>query len=100
MRNKSETGVGNKVETRQFGSTEQIKVNVRIIAASNTSLEKEVANGTFRKDLFYRLNVVTIEIPPLRNRREDIPMLSYYFLSTAQDTASISTAYLQMLLIN
>lgn len=65
----------------RVGGTEQLKTDVRIIAASNTFLEKEVAAGRFRKDLFYRLNVVTIEIPPLRKRREDIPILAYHFLN-------------------
>ncbi|MFZ5997206.1 MAG: sigma-54-dependent transcriptional regulator [Nitrospirota bacterium] len=64
----------------RVGGTEPIKVDVRIIATSNVPLEKEVAAGRFRQDLFYRLNVVTVEIPPLRKRKEDIPSLAYYFL--------------------
>lgn len=64
----------------RVGGTEPIKVDVRIIATSNVPLEKEVAAGRFRRDLFYRLNVVTVEIPPLRKRKEDIPSLAYYFL--------------------
>ena len=62
------------------GDGGQIPLDVRIIAASNTNLEKEVRNGNFRGDLFYRLNVVFIRIPPLRERREDIALLAHYFL--------------------
>ncbi len=65
----------------RVGGTGQTRVDVRIIAASNTPLQKEVESGTFRKDLFYRLNVVALEIPPLRRRKEDIPILSYHFLN-------------------
>jgi Nif-specific regulatory protein len=64
----------------RVGSSESVQVNVRIIAATNHSLEKEVAAGQFRTDLFYRLNVLPITIPPLRERREDIPLLASYFL--------------------
>jgi DNA-binding NtrC family response regulator len=63
------------------GATSPEKVNVRIIAATNKELEKEVARGTFRQDLFYRLNVIPIRIPPLRERREDIPLLMDHYLS-------------------
>ncbi len=65
----------------RVGGAEPIRVDVRVIVASNALLEKEVEAGKFRRDLFYRLNVVTIEIPPLRKRREDIPSLAYHFLS-------------------
>jgi DNA-binding NtrC family response regulator len=67
----------------RIGSNETIKTNVRIIAASNMSLHDEVKNGRFRKDLFHRLNVFSIHIPALRERKEDIPLLSEYFLSRA-----------------
>lgn len=68
-------------EFEPIGSSATIRVNVRIIAATNRNLFREVAEGRFRADLFYRLNVFPIEIPPLRERREDIAVLSQYFIS-------------------
>jgi len=67
-------------EVRPVGSNEKIKVDVRIMAATNRDLETAYKKGTFRKDLFFRLNVVTISLPPLRERRSDIPMLANWFL--------------------
>lgn len=67
-------------EFERLGSTHTRKVNVRIIAATNRDLEKMVSNREFRSDLFYRLNVFPIRIPPLRDRREDIPLLVSYFV--------------------
>lgn len=64
----------------RIGGTERVRVDVRIISATNRSLEEMVANGTFREDLYYRLNVISIEIPPLRNRREDILLLSELYI--------------------
>jgi transcriptional regulator with PAS, ATPase and Fis domain len=64
----------------KVGGREQCRVDVRVIAATSTPLAKEVEAGRFRSDLFYRLNVVTIDIPPLRHRREDIPLLAHHFL--------------------
>jgi two-component system, NtrC family, response regulator AtoC len=67
-------------EVRPVGSNEKIKVDVRIMAATNRDLETAYKKGTFRKDLFFRLNVVTISLPPLRERRSDIPILANWFL--------------------
>ncbi len=68
-------------EFERLGNPRTIKVNVRIIAASNRDLEEEIRAGRFRQDLFYRLNVFPITIPPLRQRKEDIPLLVNYFLA-------------------
>jgi two-component system response regulator PilR (NtrC family) len=65
---------------RRVGGTEEILVNVRIIAASNQDLKKNIEKGKFREDLFYRLNVISFEMPPLRSRKEDIPLLVSHFL--------------------
>ncbi len=67
-------------EIRHVGDTQPIRLDLRIIAATNRDLAKAVEEGKFRKDLFYRLNIVTIHIPPLRERREDIPPLANFFL--------------------
>lgn len=65
----------------KIGSEKSINVDVRIIAATNKNLSDEVKNGSFREDLFYRLNVVNIEIPPLRERKDDIPSLAEFFMA-------------------
>jgi len=67
-------------EFTRVGGNELIKVDVRVITATNKDLRKAVERGEFREDLYYRLNVVTIEVPPLRERREDIPLLAQHFL--------------------
>ncbi len=71
------------IQEKEFlplGSVEPIKVNVRIIAATNTDLKQLVEKGDFREDLFYRINVITLVLPPLRERKEDIPLLVSHFL--------------------
>jgi len=67
-------------EFKPIGSECSIKINVRVIVATNRDLQREVAEGKFREDLFYRVNVIPIYLPPLRDRREDIPLLADYFL--------------------
>jgi transcriptional regulator with GAF, ATPase, and Fis domain len=68
-------------EFERVGSSETIKVNVRVIAATNRDLKEVVRNGSFRDDLFYRLNVFPLDVPPLRERSGDIPLLVNFFLS-------------------
>jgi DNA-binding NtrC family response regulator len=68
-------------EIERIGGKDTIKIDVRIIAATNKNLEKEVAEARFRLDLYYRLNVFPIELPPLRERKEDIPALAYHFMN-------------------
>ena len=67
-------------KVRPVGGTAEVEVDVRVVAATNRDVESEVEAGTFREDLFYRLNVIRIEAPPLRDRPEDIPVLAEYFL--------------------
>lgn len=67
-------------EVRPVGSAKSNPVNIRVLAATNRDLEKEVGAGNFREDLFYRLNVVTVQAPPLRKRKEDIALLARYFI--------------------
>lgn len=67
-------------EVEKVGSSKKIKLDVRVISATNVNLEEEVEQGRFRKDLYYRLNVIPIPLPPLRERREDIALLSRHFL--------------------
>ena len=69
-------------EFERLGSTKTIRVDVRLIAATHRDLSRMISNNQFREDLFYRLNVCPIEIPPLRERREDIPLLVHYFISS------------------
>jgi len=76
-------------EIRPVGSNQRVKVDVRVIAASNRDLESEYQKGTFRKDLYFRLNVVTVHLPALRERRSDIPMLVHWFLDRFAPGSSI-----------
>jgi two-component system response regulator PilR (NtrC family) len=72
------------IQERTFmrvGGTTELKVDLRVIAASNKDLMTEVSRGTFREDLFYRLNVIPVQLPPLRDRKEDIPLLVDHFLA-------------------
>jgi len=70
---------------QRVGGNEELACNIRLIAATNKDLEAEVENGNFRKDLFFRLNVITLKLPPLRERREDIPLLARFFLKKYSD---------------
>ena len=90
-------------EVERLGGTRSMKVNVRILAATNLDLRRAVKERVFREDLFYRLNVVPIEMPPLRDRREDIPFLVDHFIRKynrefAKDVRAISPEALPMLL--
>ncbi|MFW6113041.1 MAG: sigma-54-dependent transcriptional regulator [Thermodesulfobacteriota bacterium] len=64
----------------RVGGSRPIQVDVRVVAATNKNLEEEISRGTFREDLYHRINVIPLQVPPLRERREDIPLLSQYFL--------------------
>jgi len=75
-------------EIRRVGDTESKSVDVRVIAAANRNLEEEVKAGRFREDLFYRLNVIPIFVPPLRERKEDIPLLINHFVQKYQNKSS------------
>ncbi len=77
-------------EVTPIGSSAAIKFDVRIIAATNKNLEKELAENRFRKDLFYRLNVIEINLPPLRERREDIPLLVKHFIARIAREQNVS----------
>ena len=78
----------------RVGGTRTLTVDVRVIAASNKDLEREIEKGTFREDLYYRLNVIPIEVPPLRNRSEDIPFLVEHFIHKSNKTIILATHYL------
>ena len=77
-------------EIRPVGAAYSRKIDVRIIAATSRLIEKMVTNGTFREDLFYRLNVLRIEVPPLRDRTEDIPLLVYHFIKQLNATLELN----------
>jgi two-component system response regulator HydG len=90
-------------EVIPVGATKPVPVDVRIIAATNRDLEEEISRGTFRSDLYYRLNVIQLHLPPLRERREDVPLLATYFLDKlaaargAEDAMALADATLEVL---
>lgn len=96
------------LETSEFikvGDTRQIRVNIRIIAATNRNIKQEISQGKFREDLYYRLNLVTINLPPLRDRQEDIPQLADFFLKKLtrdayQHVKGMTPAYIEKLKSN
>jgi two-component system response regulator HydG len=77
-------------EIRPVGSTKRLPINVRILAATNRDLEEAVAEGTFRRDLYFRLNVLTLKIRPLRERKQDIPLLVDHFLDRLARTSGVT----------
>ncbi len=79
-------------EFERVGDSHTIKVDVRVIAATNNDLGRMVADGLFREDLFYRLNVIPVELPPLRDRKEDIPLLVQHFLERFRGAADADSA--------
>jgi two-component system response regulator HydG len=91
-------------EALPVGATEPIPVDVRVIAATNRDLDEEIRRGSFRSDLYYRLNVITLHLPPLRDRREDIPLLADAFLTRiaqqrGEAVKRLSPAALEILLV-
>ena len=87
----------------RVGGSEELRVDVRVIAATHVDLHQAVQDGKFRDDLYYRLNVIEIHLPPLRERREDIPLLARHFLErltheVGKDIAGISESALKILL--
>lgn len=85
---------------RRLGGTTDIKVDVRLIAATNKNLNEEIKSGRFREDLFYRLNVIPVHLPPLRERREDIPLLIEYFFKKYSKTPKKVSPEAMKVLIN
>jgi len=88
---------------RRIGSEDNIKVDVRIIAVTNKNLAQKVQDGSFREDLYWRLNVIPIHLPPLRQRKEDIPLLARHFIEKysrafGKEVKDISTYALELLM--
>ncbi|MBW1820518.1 MAG: sigma-54-dependent Fis family transcriptional regulator [Deltaproteobacteria bacterium] len=91
------------IQEREFyrvGGTRTIKVDVRFIASTNQNLEQMVKEGSFREDLFYRLNVFSLHLPPLRERKEDVPLIVDHFLEKSSKPVEISSTALQILITN
>ena len=92
-------------EFERVGDNQTIKVDVRVIAATNADLGRMVADGSFREDLYYRLNVIPVTLPPLRDRREDIPLLVQHFLQkfcneVGRPVMTVSQAAMRSLMTN
>jgi DNA-binding NtrC family response regulator len=90
---------------QRVGGTDEVQTDARVVASTNRNLEEEVARGRFRKDLYYRLNVIKIEVPPLRERPEDISLLAYHFLrkyagAFAKEVTGFAEPALEALLAN
>ena len=79
-------------EFERVGGSVSVKVDTRVVAATNKNLSQEVREGRFREDLFYRLNVISVYLPPLRDRKEDIPLLVEHFLHKHRYTSSSAPA--------
>lgn len=88
LQSKIVQGIHDK-EIHPLGSTRKVPINVRILASTNRDLEAAVAEGRFRRDLYYRLNILTLRIPPLRERRQDIPLLATHFLERMEQIAGL-----------
>jgi transcriptional regulator with PAS, ATPase and Fis domain len=87
-------------EVIPVGATEAIPIDVRLVAATNRDLEEEIRRGNFRRDLFYRLNVITIHLPPLRARREDIAVLAESFLQRSAEQQGVAPSRLSDAALN
>src|SRR5262249_26465606 len=85
-------------EFERIGDTHTMKVDVRVISATNSDLGRMVSDGQFREDLFYRLNVIPVQIPPLRDRKEDIPLLVAHFLAKFQSSVTVSQEAMRRLM--
>jgi transcriptional regulator with GAF, ATPase, and Fis domain len=81
-------------EFERVGGTRSIKIDIRVVAATNRDLETDIRDGKFRQDLYYRLNVISFTLPPLRDRREDIPLLANYFANESSRRAGRRTVRL------